>query len=359
MLSAHGGKLVAELHQFDDKEKEIITPIYVTDKDGEAEFATDAPEDLIEDTFLKRIGLSPTEKARMIGAIEHGNINILLDRAPPKRQEQLKDLYEEVWKHIGDKLKTTIKLQPSSKSFIKFVPPFSASVGQQSAAVGQDRPKWFGHMFVSGPTGSGKSYFINDLVKRIQDRDPKIAVHKFSPLNNKDFNDVKNLTSYVLDESIIDEPFKVKEFIRLLPEKELELKKKAEKGEFVEPEEEDCQLNILIFDDTEGIKHRQVRQAIDDFRDAILNHGRHFSLMGIVVYHNPSSGNATRQMVTDCQYFVTFPRYAPQMTSNFLDKKIGLNKEVRDKIIKLPTRPLVVSKDFPNTFVYDKGIFLL
>ena len=189
-------------------------------------------------------------------------------------------------------------------------------------------------IYISGPTGSGKSYYIRKWLIQYQKVYPNRKIFLFSDmLQDKALDDFKNLIRVKIDDDL-----KNKKPIR--PEK--------------------FKNSIIIFDDIDSIQDPKIYKAVLSLQNAILKTGRKLGITCIVTNHLMNNGNKTKEIYNECQ-IIAFPTRG----SNFyalnyaLKKYLGFDTKQTKHISKLPTRMCTVFKNFPQFVLYEKGIYLL
>lgn len=136
--------------------------------------------------------------------------------------------------------------------------------------LGYSKKAFDGHIYISGATGSGKTYFIKRMVMNDKKRRKLIL-----------FTDLK-----YKDPSLVD----------------VEYDKFDETGEknweWVEQNEKN---KILVFDDV------QFNEKILEYRDKMLEKGRHMNTIVVCVNHRLQDNWRTRVPLNEARFLVTFP----------------------------------------------------
>lgn len=188
-------------------------------------------------------------------------------------------------------------------------------------------------LYISGLSGSGKSYFISLFLKHNPLKIKGAGIFLFSPVyDDKSLSTIKNLTH-------ID-----------LLEVEAELK-------------EELQLHhippgsVLIFDDVESYP-KKVRKLYTDFRDVCLERGRHDDISTITVSHNCMSGNSTKVSIRESQYWVLF-RSNIRDCKNILKIYGGLETKKINELVEIKSRWMFFKKTMPQYVVTEHSVMVL
>lgn len=186
-------------------------------------------------------------------------------------------------------------------------------------------------IFVSGLSGSGKSYYISEFLKFNKPKAKGAGIFLFSPVHNdKAMESIKNLIHIDLD-------WFADEF-----ERELEI-------------DDIPDGSIVIFDDVESFNPVKKKTYLA-LRDIFLERGRHKNISTITVSHNAMNGNTTKASIRESQYWILFPKFNSRDTKNILITYGGLNNNEIDKIMKMKTRGLMYKKTVPKYCVGQHDI---
>lgn len=186
------------------------------------------------------------------------------------------------------------------------------------------RTEWDGHIYVSGATGAGKSY----IIRKIVDNDAKKRkCILFTDLDKKDpaFDGMNYVTFHEKDP---------KYNARWLKDNE--------------------HKKIMIFDDV------QFNEDILNYRDKILQKGRHKDTTVICVNHKMNDYNKSKVPLTDCRFMICFPCANRGTCSKFLHDEMGLKLEDTRDIIDQTIedgRPLMIHRFYPNCLASSQSIW--
>jgi GTPase SAR1 family protein len=191
---------------------------------------------------------------------------------------------------------------------------------------------WDGHIYVSGATGSGKSYLIKKI---IQNDLKKRKVVLFTDLETKDQS--LNGISY---EKYNDRDEKKE----LIPPAESEWMKKRERN------------RILVFDDV------QFNEGLIKYRDIMLEKGRHSHTIVICVNHKLRDNFATKRPLNESRYVVTFPCANKGSIFDYLYDEFRINRNKLEEILDLACkegRHLIIHKHAPNIIATTETVIKL
>lgn len=190
---------------------------------------------------------------------------------------------------------------------------------------------WFGHTAVFGASGSGKSTWIGNFVKRYTKQFPETEVLIFSPIRDDEALKKLNAKYIKIDESIVEEPLSIDEFVD----------------------------SILIFDDIESINNKKFKEAIIDFRDQVLETGRHKKICAICVSHIILGGQSTKKILNECGTTVLFPHSNFNGIRNLLTRYYGMDKDNVSFVKDTPSRWVCVKRDYPTTIITENSVKIL
>lgn len=185
--------------------------------------------------------------------------------------------------------------------------------------------KFDGHVFVSGATGAGKSYFIRKMVD----------------------NDVKKRSCILFTDLTQNDPvFEGMKYIKF---------DKTKKIDFDWLSKNDTN-KIMIFDDI------QFNKEIIKYRDIILEKGRHKETIVICVNHKLRDYAATKVPLNDSRFVVTFPASNRGASFRFLKDEIEMDKNIINMILNISVKEknghqLIIHRFHPNVIVTAESIF--
>ena len=188
-------------------------------------------------------------------------------------------------------------------------------------------------MMVVGPSGSGKSYFVKkyceQYIKKFKDRD----IYVFSNLKEDSSLDTlkSKLKRFKLDKSLYEDPLDV----------------------------EDLKESCVIFDDTDCIADKKIRQAVITLLDQCLEVGRHWKLTVLITFHLASDKHTTRKMLNESQYYVFFPHSFTKSVKYVLQNYFDIDDKMIKHFKRLNSRSVCIRKNFPMSYCSEHELGLL
>lgn len=307
-LSLTDGLPIAEINGKNKRSKTV----YINTESDNTEPEIDSPvrDLLLPNSFYTGLkNVSPANMILLKRAIRLSQPNIL-----PTNNDNLKNAYERSQELLNELLRRNIDL-PKAEGTIQVIP----------------NDAWNGAISVFGQSGSGKSTWISNYLKVYKRKFPKNKIYVLSPiLDDPAFAPLK--PEYVkIDGSIVEDPLDVSEF----------------------------KNSILVFDDIESIKNKDENQAIQHFRDSVLETGRHHNVEAICVSHVLLNGNSTKKMLNESNYIVVFPNSNFNAIKNFCSRYIGMSRDDINWIKQCKSRWVCISKRFPTTLITENQIKFL
>jgi hypothetical protein len=188
-------------------------------------------------------------------------------------------------------------------------------------------------LYVSGASGSGKSYYTSSYMKEYHKMFPKNPIYIFSSLTeDKKLDEVKNTKRFKLDEAFYNTAFSIKDFSNCL----------------------------VVYDDTEMISNPMIQEKICNIRDLILTTGRHTSTYMIVTSHNTNAGHKTKLILLESHCITLFLNTMGERALKYLlESSFGFSKKQIEKVKELNSRWVTIFRTAPITIMHEKGIFVL
>jgi hypothetical protein len=187
--------------------------------------------------------------------------------------------------------------------------------------------------YVTGASGSGKSYYTKQYADEYKRMYPKREIY---------------IISSIKEDSTLD---KIKNLRRIKLE-----------GDFLTEElsAEDFKDSLVIFDDTDCLVNKAVKNKVDGILNSVLETGRHFNVEVVYTSHLACNGKDTRRILNECKSITIFPSGLGGKSMKYLlDNYFGLDKEQCKKIKKLNSRWVTIQKGFPMVVLSDKECFVL
>lgn len=309
-----GGKYNSKIVYLDQEQKK------------ENKIAIDDPYEYMEEDEIR--GISRSKNINKMNAIEFAKLkrSILMNREP--ENDELNEVYKVMKKELPKKISKELNLYDDG--IIQMIPNIDGSE----------------RLYVAGPTGSGKSYFISKYIEQFTKLFKDAPIYLFSDQDSDEVLDKFSPIRVKINESLLENPIK--------PE-ELSVPKIKNP---TKPEDYDPVL--VIFDDTDSIEDKKISVAVSLFRDTLLKRGRHFNLYTICSSHQITDYKNTRIILNEVSMITVFPKSGSTNGINrVLGTYCGLNSSQIKRIFDLPSRWVSIFKNYPMYVMYEKGIYLL
>lgn len=233
-------------------------------------------------------------------------------------------------------------------------------------------------IYISGPSGSGKSTFCNMYGRMFLNLHPKHKIRLFSKLTKDPSIDKLKPIRFNIDEELVTNPIQISEIDGnsdlelgecITPnklaqdptpeeegeEEEVEIKKKSRSsGDGTSPPP-----TLVIFDDIDTTRDKQVKKALYDLQQDLLETGRHNNVYVMITTHMLTNYKETRNILNECSAIVVFPNTNNKQIEYVLKTYVMLDKESIKKILNLPSRWVMIRKNMPRMVLYSKGVYLL
>lgn len=190
----------------------------------------------------------------------------------------------------------------------------------------------FNCVFITGGSGSGKSYLTNQMMLDYHKQNKKNNVYLISRLEDK--KDVLQSNKFIqkLDcETFVADPITYKEF-------------------------EDC---LLILDDFESYENtnKPVYKAIIGLLNELLTVGRHQRLSIIICSHLTSNYKSTRLIFVEATMLIMYPKSASEHAlKHVLQNYGGLGKDTVTDISNCNSRYVCLYTHYPKMLLFEHKI---
>lgn len=302
MLSWKSGRKIATV-KGGKRDKQFL---YIqTDADDlEPDNSTENPLEFLNGSFFNKYKLKIKEMTELRKAIR---------RNTEPTNEDLVPIFNEARKMILNNLKKEVIL---SDGKLEVMP----------------NKKVVEKIYISAPSGAGKSTWIGNWMTKYKKMFKDSEIYVFSRVNEDAPLDKHDPIRVELNEDLLNDPIEC----------------------------EELENSLVVFDDTDTISDKRLRDNINILRDSILECGRHYDTRILVCSHQITNYKQTRIILNEATGFVIFPKASSSYHINrFLKAYIGLSKEQIKKIYELKSRWVYISKSFPQYIIYERGAFLL
>lgn len=188
-------------------------------------------------------------------------------------------------------------------------------------------------LYVTGSSGSGKSFFTRKYCNEFVKLFPKRAIYLFSSIADDDSIDkIKGLNRIKMTPEFLDENWEINDF----------------------------KDSLVIFDDTDCITDKKTRNKVTGILNIILETGRHTNTYCVYTSHLACAGNDTKRILNECHSITLFPSSCGGRTLKYLlESYLGLDKEQIKKVKGLKSRWVTILKTYPKCILSEKDVLLI
>lgn len=186
--------------------------------------------------------------------------------------------------------------------------------------------------YLTGASGSGKSYYASSLVQQYAKQFPKNDIYLFSAVKS---------------DPILD---KIKKVMRI------DFKKFMEQ----ETDVEDFKDSLCIFDDVDSTSDKNIKKKVLALQDRILQEGRHHCISAIITSHLACNGKETKMILSEAHSITFYPMSLQGRSLKYLlEQYMGLSKDQIAKIKKIKSRFITFIKSYPQIILSEKEVYVL
>lgn len=336
MLSFNHGKKVAVAL---DKDGKKIFTIHITPEKDLPDIQCDDMLSLIDDTDIGAI-----KKSLGLGKIDEKVLKRLLkerkkhtrdesgkiDLEKLKCSEKIRRAVSVLEEQCSEKLKSEIDF--SDDSTIKSVIPL----------IGQNKESFDRSIFLCAPSGAGKTFMAKLIIEQDLKKRPVVLFSKI--IDDESMASLEELkTPADKKERLIKIPLLCEDDLMDLPP------------------EDDLKDTICVFDDLDAFK-TEIAQYIREYRDSLLECGRHKNITCICTSHLLNNYNKTRIMLNEAEIVILFPSSNRRHSSLFLRDRLGLEKNEREFLIEKSQKAgrfLALKMSSPNMLIHNQGVIIV
>ena len=220
-------------------------------------------------------------------------------------------------------------------------------------------------LFISGPSGSGKSYYVGQMLRQIRKKEPNRPIYIISKVEVDGCYD--ELNAKVQDDIKEGSP----EYEELTKNDIIRIATKGSDGfdAFVSDKHrvaslkiEDLKNSVVVFDDTNTVIDKGIALGIRKLLDDILDTGRHYDIILMATTHLIQDYIYTRKLLSECTAITVFPNTNWPSVVKFFKNNAGLSPNQIDKIraVSKYSRWITYNRaSVPNYVIHEKGVFVL
>ena len=277
---------------------------------------------IIQENILKKI-LKERHKG---GILKDGKIDIKSINA----SDSVKRAVLILERKANDKLKTELDFT-DVKEVHSVVP-----------LIGQEKEAFDRSIFLCAPSGAGKTWLMKLIIEQDLKQRPVVLFSKIQDDKSMESLKGKKTKNDNKDRLIT---------IPLLTEDDL----------MDLPPEGDLEGCIVIFDDIDSF-HSSVAQYIREYRDALLESGRHKNITCICTSHLLNNYSKTKTMMNEAEIVILFPNSNKRHSSIFLNSRLGIPRDEREFLIEKASKSgrfLALKMSAPNMLIHNQGVLLI
>ncbi len=346
MLSFDNGEPIA--HGIDKRGNKVLT-IHITPEQEKSDIEVDSIDELINDSDFTQIAkimrLTSTEVKLLKKVIQTGRIESLSDR--------LKLALIKLKERAERRLKTHLNFDKSDE-VDRIIPLIGGG--------GFDRS-----IFLTGPSGSGKSFLAKEIMKHDLKNRPIIVFSKID--DDESLSDLKKLkiskSSFPSIGGDISESEKLSSESSIKSEigrpRMIKISLHTEDDLLNLPSNEELKDCVCLFDDIDAFP-AEIADFLNAYRNSLLECGRHHNIMVLSTSHQLYNWAKTRVILNESELVCLFPHSNKRSSMLFLRDRMGLGKqEVLDIVNEAMDsgRCLICKLSAPNIIMHNKGIILI
>ena len=188
-------------------------------------------------------------------------------------------------------------------------------------------------LYITGPSGSGKSYYTRNYILQYKKLFPKNNIYIFSSLESDEtLDNISKIKRIKFTDKFLSYDFKITDF----------------------------KDSLVIFDDVDAETHKIKKQKIYSILSMILNLGRHHSVYCIFTSHTSCAGNETKLILSEAHSITIFPKNMGNRSLKYLlDGYFGLDKHQINYIKKINSRWTTLIKTYPSILISEQEAVVL
>lgn len=189
-------------------------------------------------------------------------------------------------------------------------------------------------LYITGQSGSGKSYYTKQYIAEYHKMYPKRSVFVFSSLAD---DETLDKLKYLKRIKIKEEPF---------------LSSDIGASDFKD--------TLCIYDDVDVISNKVIKSKVFKLLNEMLEIGRHFNISVIFTSHNATMGLDTKRILNECMSITLFPKNLGGKTSKYLlDGYLGIDKNQIKRLKKVNSRWVTILKTYPMMCLSDNEAWII
>ena len=186
---------------------------------------------------------------------------------------------------------------------------------------------------ITGPSGSGKSYYTKNYILEYKKMFSKNNIYVFSSLDSDETLDkIPKIKRIKFTDKFLSYDFKIIDF----------------------------KDSLVIFDDVDAETNKLKKIKIFAILTMILNTGRHVRCSVVYTSHLSCAGNETKLILSECHSVTIFVKNMGNRSLKYLlDSYFGLDKHQIDYVKKINSRWVTLVKTYPSILISEKEAIVL
>jgi hypothetical protein len=196
-----------------------------------------------------------------------------------------------------------------------------------------DKDTWRSILYVTAPSGAGKSYYCKNYILEYKKVFPKNSIYLFSALlEDETLDSIKSIKRIKYNTEFMTNDFVISDF----------------------------KHSLIIFDDVDAMTNKYLKEKVYQILAMILNTGRHQYVSVIYTSHMASKGNETKGILAECHSLTIFPKTAGKRSLQYLlESNFGLDTKQIKSLKKIDSRHITIVKSYPIVILAENKIFVL
>ena len=188
-------------------------------------------------------------------------------------------------------------------------------------------------LYITGPSGSGKSYYTRNYILEYKKMFSKNNIYVFSSLDSDETLDkIPKIKRIKFTDKFMMYDFKITDF----------------------------KDSLVIFDDVDAQTSKLIKAKIYGILNMILNTGRHERVSVVYTSHLSCAGNETKLILSECHSVTIFVKNMGNRSLKYLlDSYFGLDKHQIDYVKKIESRWVTLVKTYPSVLISEKECIVL
>ena len=225
-----------------------------------------------------------------------------------------------------------LSVEPDDKKVINFMKEIKLTDNRKFQII-PDISQARNIHYISGASGSGKSYWTRFYADQYRKLYPKRSIFLISSLTeDTSIDKIKDLKRIKLTPEFLNDTI----------------------------EAEDFADSLVIFDDCEAIQDKYMLRKIQGILNQLLTIGRHHNISVCNLTHSACAGQSTKLILNEAHNICIFPHgLGGRSLKYLLQEYLGLDKNQVKKLKNLKSRWVCIYKSYPMVIISEKEAYVL